>query len=335
MSPANPVLVEATRGGLVESRHRGAYAVVDAAGRLVAARGEIGRVTFPRSSMKILQAIPLIESGAADAFACTPAELALACASHSGEAMHVEAVGAWLARIGRGEADLVCGPQMPAYVPAAEAMIREGRHPCRLHNNCSGKHAGFLTLARHLGARAAGYNRREHPVQQAVFAAVAGLTGAGEDMAFGIDGCAAPAPALPLQGLALAMARIAAPDGLPPARAEAVSRLRAAMAAHPELVAGTGRACTRLMRAAAPGTVVKVGAEAVYIGILPALGLGLALKIDDGGTRAAELLVAALLDRFGQIRPEARGDIADLLAPLLRNWAGDEVGALRLAPDWA
>ncbi len=335
MTRANPVLVEVTRGGLVESRHPGAYAVMDAAGRVVAARGDIEAIIFPRSSMKILQALPLVESGAADAFACTPAELALACASHGGEPMHVEAVAAWLARIGQAEHDLACGPHAPYYSPAAEAMIREGRRPCRLHNNCSGKHAGFLTLARHLGAPAAGYTRREHPVQRAVFAAVAGLTGESADMPFGIDGCAAPAPAFPLRALALAMARIAAPDGLPAARAEAALRLRAAMAAHPELVAGTGRACTRLMRAAAPGTVVKVGAEAVYVGILPALGLGLALKIDDGGTRAAELLVAALLDHLGQIRDEARADIADLLAPVLRNGAGDVVGALRLAPDWA
>lgn len=335
MTGANPVLVEATRGGLVESRHRGAYAVINADGRVVAAQGDIERITFPRSSMKILQALPLVESGAADAFACTPAELALACASHGGEPMHVEAVGTWLARIGRGEADLVCGPQAPYHAPTAEAMIREGRRPCRLHNNCSGKHAGFLTLARHLGAPAAGYDRREHPVQRAVFAAVAGLTGESEDMPFGIDGCAAPAPAFPLRALALAMARIAAPAALPTSRAEAALRLRAAMAEHPELVAGTGRACTRLMRAATPGTVVKVGAEAVYIGILPALGLGLALKIDDGGTRAAELLIAALLDRFALIREEARADVDDLLAPVLRNWAGDAVGTLRLAPDWA
>lgn len=336
MSPAaNPVLVDVTRAGIVESRHRGAYALLDSAGKVVEARGDIERLTFPRSSMKILQAVPLVESGAADAFACTPAELALACASHSGQPLHVDAVGAWLTRIGAAEDDLVCGPQLPAHAPDAEAMIRAGGRPCRLHNNCSGKHAGFLTLARHLGAPRAGYDDRRHPVQEAVFAAVGELTGCGPDLPFGIDGCAAPAPALPLRALALAMARIADPSGLAPARAEAVSRLRQAMAAHPELVGGSGRACTRLMRAALPGTAIKVGAEAVYVAMLPAAGLGLALKIDDGGTRAAEFLVARLLDRLGQVRPETRDTIDDILAPTLRNWAGVAVGDLRLAADGA
>ncbi|PWR21936.1 asparaginase [Zavarzinia compransoris] len=334
MSAANPVLVEVLRGGIVESRHRGAYAVVDGDGRLAAAAGDIERPVFPRSSMKILQAVPLVESGAADRFACTAAELALACASHNGEEAHVATAAGLLARLGLGEGDLACGAHAPSHGPAAKALAARGEAPCRLHNNCSGKHAGFLTVARHLGAPVAGYEQRRHPVQQAVFEAVAGLAGQAADLPYGIDGCAAPNPALPLHGLALAMARIAAPAGLAPGRAAAVTRLRQAMAAHPFLVAGSGRACTRLMQAARPGTVVKVGAEGVFIAIAPDPGLGFALKIDDGGTRAAEVLIARLLDRFGLIRDDARATVADLLTTPLANWGGTPVGEIRIAPDW-
>ncbi|MFA5121284.1 asparaginase [Zavarzinia sp.] len=331
MASDNPVLVEVLRGGIVESRHRGAYAVIDGDGTLVDARGDIERAIFPRSSMKILQGIPLVESGAADAFACTPAELALACASHSGEDFHVKAVGDWLARVGLVEADLACAPHNPMSVPAYEALVRAGTPPCRLHNNCSGKHTGFLTLALHLGVATRGYQKRAHAVQQAAFEATAALTDQPVDMPYGIDGCAAPNPCLPLKALALAMSRIAVPDRLAPERGRAVARLAAAMAEYPELVAGTGRACTRLMRAALPGTVAKTGAEAVYIVIAPSKGLGIALKIDDGGTRAAETLVAGLMERHGLLDGEKRETVADLIAPVLTNWGGEPVGTVRLA----
>ena len=335
MSAANPVLVEVLRGGIVESRHRGAYAVVDGDGRLVAGAGDLERPVFPRSSMKILQAVPLVESGAADRFACTPAELALACASHNGEDLHVATAAGLLSRLGLGEGDLACGAHAPSYGPAAKALAARGEAPCRLHNNCSGKHAGFLTLARHLEVPTGGYEQRGHAVQQMVFEAVAGLADQGIDLPYGIDGCAAPNPALPLRNLALAMARVAAPARLAPVRAAAVTRLCRAMADHPFLIAGTRRACTRLMQACRPGTVVKVGAEAVFIAIDPTQGLGFACKIDDGGTRAAEVLIAHLLDRFHLIRDEARGEIADLLATPLTNWGGTPVGEVRIAPDWA
>ncbi|MCF4165393.1 asparaginase [Zavarzinia compransoris] len=331
----DPVLVEVLRGGILESRHRGAYAVMDADGRLVAGAGDLERPRFPRSAMKILQALPLVESGAADAFACTPVELAMACASHNGEPFHVEAAAGLLARLGLGESDLACGPQKPSFGPAARALAAAGEAPCRLHNNCSGKHAGFLTLARHFGAPTRGYERREHPVQQAVFETVAAMAGTTPDMPHGIDGCAAPNPVMPLSALALAMARLAAPDGLSPVRARAAARLRRAMADHPDHVAGTGRACTRLMRACRPGTVVKTGAEGVFTAIAPDLGLGFACKIDDGATRASTVLIAALLDHHGLIREEARRDVADLIETPLTNWNGTAIGLVRMAADWA
>ncbi|MDD3446831.1 MAG: asparaginase [Zavarzinia sp.] len=285
--------------------------------------------------MKILQALPFVESGAADAFACTPADLAMACASHNGEDFHVARVSALLDRLGLGEGDLACGAQKPSFRPAARALAEKGEAPCRLHNNCSGKHAGFLALARHLGVATRGYDTRGHPVQQAVFEAVAAMAGQEPEMPFGIDGCSAPNPAMPLLGLARAMARLAVPDDLPPLRATAAARLRQAMADHPELVAGTGRACTRLMRACEPGTVVKTGAEGVFTAIAPDLGLGFACKIDDGATRASEVLIAALLDRFGLIRDEARDGIADLIATPITNRRGEHVGLVRMTPDWS
>jgi len=328
---ANPILIEVLRGDVVESRHRGAFVVVDAAGKTVLSAGDIERPVFPRSSMKILQAVPLVESGAADAFACTPAELALACASHNGEEIHTRAVAAWLDRLGLTQDDLACAAHTPYYGPSAEALIRAGEKPCRLHNNCSGKHTGFLALAKHMDVPTRGYENRRHAVQEAAFEATASLADQPVDMPFGIDGCAAPNPALPLKSLGLAMARIAAPDGLAPARARSVTRLREAMRAHPYLVAGAGRACTRLMQATLPGTVVKTGAEAAFIGIAPAKGLGFALKIDDGGTRGAETLAANLLDRLGLIEDAHRAGIADLLAPPITNWGGELVGRVRLA----
>lgn len=328
---ANPVLVETTRGGQVESRHRGALCVADGDGAVRLSLGEVARPIFPRSAIKLIQALPLVESGAADAAGLSSAELALACASHSGQPMHTEAVAAWLMRQGMNQADLACPAHAPMHAETAAALIRARRAPCRLHNNCSGKHSGFLTLARHLGRPLAGYERRDHAVQEAVFDTLVGLAGLTAAPPFGIDGCAAPNPFLPLQAVALAMARLAAPERLPSLRAAAARRLVAAMAAHPELVAGSGRACTRLIPAATGGAVVKLGAEGVYVGLLPALGFGFALKIDDGAGRASEVLAARLLDHLGAIAPAAQAGLADLFEAPVTTWGGVAVGTIRVA----
>lgn len=328
----NPVLVELVRGTTVESIHRGAIAVCDAAGNVRASRGNIVSPVYPRSAFKALQALPLVETGAAAAAGVTDEELALACASHSGEPVHTTRVAAWLARIGCVEADLACGPHLPYHEASAHDLIRRGEKPCRLHNNCSGKHTGFLTLARHLGAPLAGYEAPDHPVQQRVRAAIADMCGVPADaMPVGIDGCAAPNFALPLANLARGMARLANPSGLPAARAEAAGRLIAAWKAHPQLVSGTGRACADLIAAARDRTVVKTGAEAVFMAALPGQGLGIALKIDDGGTRAAETVMAQLLVLLGEADPDDPR-IARHRNPPLRNWRGDVVGERRTTP---
>lgn len=313
----NPILVELTRGDLVESVHRGAVAVADAGGAIRFALGDIETDVYPRSSLKPIQALPLIESGAAEAL--SDEEVALACASHSGEPMHVSRVAAWLDRIGCRESDLACGPQPPRYEPALEEMLRAGEKPTRLHNNCSGKHTGFLALAKHLRAPLAGYVDVAHPVQQAVLTSLKSLCGV-SDPPWGVDGCAAPNFALPLSAFARALAQIAG------RRTLGAGRILRAMTSHPELVAGTGRSCTLIMRAARGKAAVKVGAEGVYAAMLPEAGLGIALKIDDGAGRAAETVVAAMLAKLGVI-----GEDNEFLRSPLLNTRGETVGERRPA----
>jgi L-asparaginase II len=291
--------------------------------------GAVGVPVYPRSAFKALQALPMVETGAADAAGVSDEELALACASHSGEPMHTSRVHAWLSRIACREPDLACGPHLPYHEKTAHDMIRRDESPCRVHNNCSGKHAGFLTLARHLGVPNAGYEHPGHPVQQCVRKAVAEMCDVAPDaMPVGIDGCAAPNYAIPLSNLATGMARLANPAGLPAPRAAAADRLVSAWKAHPLLVSGTGRACADLIAAARGRTVVKTGAEGVFMAAMPERGLGIALKIDDGATRAAETVMAALLVQLGEADP---GDprVARHRNPPLKNWRGDVVGERR------
>jgi L-asparaginase II len=290
---------------------------------------------FPRSAFKALQALPLIESGAAETFGVSEEELALACASHSGEAMHVERVDAWLERIDCAERDLACGPHLPIHEPTAHAMLRSGERPCRVHNNCSGKHAGFLTVARHLNVAVEGYERPDHPVQVLVREAIAALCDLDpRTLPLGVDGCAAPNYALPLARLARAMARLGATSSLPRARAQAASRLVAAWKAHPLLVSGTGRACADLIAGSLGRTVVKTGAEGVFTAVLPDRGLGIALKIDDGAPRASETAMTRVLTLLSAAsREDPR--IAKYERAVVRNWRGDEVGERRPAPALA
>lgn len=329
MTP-NPILVEVTRGDRVESAHRGSIAVVDASGKVVASWGDVETPVYPRSAFKSLQALPLIESGAADAYKLGSEELALACASHSGEPMHVERVAHWLERIDCREADLACGPHLPVHEPTAHAMLRAGDRPCKLHNNCSGKHTGFLSVARHLHIAVDHYERPDHPVQVMVRAAIADMCGVdGAKMPIGIDGCAAPNYAIPLTNLALAMARMADCSSLQPKRADAAKRLLAAWKEHPLLVSGTGRACSDLIEAGRGATVVKTGAEGVFMAALPEQGFGVALKIDDGTTRAAETAIAKVLTLLGAA-DEQEPKLAKHLRPSVRNWRGDVVGERRV-----
>ncbi|MFO1035377.1 MAG: asparaginase [Geminicoccaceae bacterium] len=327
------VAVEVWRDGQVESRHRVAAIVVDASDRPVLSVGDVDAVVFPRSAVKPFQALPLIETGAADAYGLGDAELALACASHSGMPLHVDLVDAWLRRIGLDESDLACGPHLPSNGPAAEALLRAGLTPRRVHNNCSGKHTGMLTACLHNGWPTAGYERPDHPLQEAIRRALTEVAGIDALSALGIDGCSLPAPAMPLRALAQAVAKLADPSDLPVARAAALLRLGLAMRARPELVAGPGRCTTAVMRAV-PDVIVKSGAEGVFVAALPEKGLGLALKVEDGGGRASEVALVALLGAIGALEGADIDALQPHGAPRLTNAAGIEVGHLAPAPGW-
>jgi L-asparaginase II len=327
---ANPILVEVTRGETVESVHRGAIAIANAKGEIVFSLGEIDAPVFPRSSLKMVQALPLVESGAADAFGLTSEHIALACASHSGEPMHTERVAAWLTKIGCTESDLACGAHPSRVEAIAEDMIRRGEKPTRIFNNCSGKHTGFLTVCRHWDVATKGYEKHDHPLQAAVARALGDLSGVSGELPYGVDGCVAPAFALPIGAFAGALAKYADPSSLEKPRADALKRITAAMIAHPELVAGTGRIDTVLMRAGKGRVAIKAGAEGYFAAIIPETGLGIAMKCDDGASRASETIIAAVLDKLGLL-PDEKEAREFLRAPIL-NTRNEIVGKRRPAP---
>ncbi len=327
---SNPIVVEVLRGTLVESRHGGAVAVADADGTTVFAVGDVAMPIYPRSAIKALQALPLVASGAADRYAFGDEELALACASHSGEPAHVAGVERMLAKAGLDASALACGVHWPLSQPAAVALARTGA-PSALHNNCSGKHAGFLCRACAMGIDHVGYWRPEHPVQREVRAVLEDLTGTvlGEERC-AVDGCSVPTWAIPLTNLAHAFAKFGTGHGLAPERARAAARLRTACAQKPWHVAGTGRFCTEIMQLFGARVFVKTGAEGVYCGALPELGLGIAIKCDDGAGRAAQAVMAAMIARLLPLEAAEQEALTRFVHPVLRNWNGIEVGALRV-----
>jgi L-asparaginase II len=321
-------MVELWRGGRMESVHAGHAVICDAQGAIVEAWGDPEAVIYPRSSCKMIQALPLVESGAADAAGLSEAQLALACASHQGAAIHTGMVARWLADLGMAEADLRCGAHEPYDRAERDRLILAHEAPCQIHNNCSGKHAGFLTMVRHMKAGSE-YVEADHPLQQAIRAAFEEVTDEASPGS-GIDGCSAPNYATSVHGLARAMARFAAAGGGGDARDRAMHRLTRAMAAHPDLVAGEGRACTELMRAMEGRVAIKTGAEGVFIAIVPERRLGIALKMADGATRASEAAIAALLVRLGMLDAEHPAT-RKRLNVVQRNWRGRETGDIRLA----
>jgi L-asparaginase II len=321
-------MVELWRGGLLESTHLGHAVLVDDTGQIVQAWGDPDRIIFPRSSCKMIQALPLVESGAADAFGLTTAQLALSCASHQGAALHVNAARDWLAGIGLGEPDLRCGSHEPYDKAERDRLICDHEGPCQLHNNCSGKHSGFLTVTKHLKAGPE-YVEIDHPLQKAIRAATEEVTG--ETVAgYGIDGCSAPNFAMSVAGLARAMAKFAKAGAGGSVRERAMQRLRDAMAAHPEYVAGEGRSCTELMRAMGGRVAIKTGAEAVFIAIIPEKKLGLAMKIEDGNSRASEAALVGILTQLGVL--DAAHPMAQKRLPAPQtNCRGLTTGELRLS----
>ncbi len=333
---ANPVLVEATRGDAVESRHRGAFVVIDTEGHAVLSAGRIEAPVLPRSAIKPIQALALIESGAAETFELSDAELALACASHNGEPDQVATVTAWLERLGLDASDLECGGHAPKHGPSAAALSAAGQMWDARHDNCSGKHAGFLTLARQLGAPSRGYIDFAHPVQQRVLGVLEQITGLDDLTAQprGTDGCGIPTIALPLGNLALALARFGEPDDQPERRQAACRRLRHAVAAAPRMIAGTDRLDSAIADALGSRCLAKTGAEGVYAAALPELGLGVALKIDDGAGRAAEVVLLRLLRRLRLLDGAAGDALASYANPAVYARDGRSVGRNRPVADF-
>lgn len=332
MSESPTLLVEVTRGDAVESRHTGAAVVADADGRVLFTAGDAEMPVFPRSAIKPLQALPLIESGAADAFGLDDVELALACASHSGELAHVTPVGSWLGRMGLDASALGCGVHWPSNDNAARALARAGAEPSTLHNNCSGKHTGMLCACLHRGDDLATYLEFDHSAQRSWISVLGDFASLDPlRLPRGIDGCSMPTLAVPTTSLARAFARFAMPRGFAEGRQLAVRRIQRAMAAAPFFVAGTDRFCTLAMEATEGALLVKTGAEGLFIGAIPAAGLGFALKISDGATRASQVAMVALVRRALGADHSISRALEPLATAKVETRKGLEVGLVRPA----
>jgi len=321
-------MIEIWRGERLESLHRGHAVVCNGQGKILQSWGDASTLIYPRSSCKMVQALPLIDSGAAAGFGLKSEQLALACASHQGAEVHTSLVQGWLRDLDLSDKDFRCGPQMPNDMPARTDLIKTDASPCQFHNNCSGKHSGFLTLNKHLKGHAE-YVEADHPVQIAVRSAFEEMTGE-TSPGFGIDGCSAPNYACSVHGLARAMGRFAEAHKHSDARSKAATALVSAMIEHPDLVAGETRACTELMRAMGGKVAIKTGAEGVFVAILPEQGLGVALKISDGATRASEAAMCAILIRLGVLEAKHPATLKRLNTPI-RNWRGIQTGVLKAA----
>lgn len=321
-------MVEETRARHIESYHRGTAAIVDSLGHIIRSWGNIDEPVFGRSALKFIQALPLIESGAADAFHLTLQEISLACASHHGEDMHIAALETWLQKLGKDERILECGIHRPLYTLTNKKRPSLYEKPSVLHNTCSGKHLGLLTTALHRNEPLEGYVAKEHPVQRRVEQALAELTSVDASHApHGTDGCGIPALAFPLYNIALAMARFADPSHLHYPRQKAIHRILEAISAHPEMIAGNQSFDTRVIQLTQGKVLCKSGAGGVEIGIVPSLGFGIALKIDDGHLKAAELAFLSILRSLGVIDE----DIYDKLEPRvpIQTHKGKTVGFLQ------
>ncbi len=335
----NPVLAEVYRNNVVESCHRGSAVVVDSKGKTVLAIGDTDRKIYPRSSLKLFQAIPLLESGAADQFKLSDKEIALACASHNAEQFHIDAVHNWLHRLGLDTDDLECGPDFPMSdalnSTSKRKLLTDRGEPARVYQNCSGKHCGMLTLARHLGVQTNGYSEYQHPTQQAwmkTFSELVGIDATTLD--WERDGCGLPAICVPMERVAYGWALFANPEVVGGRRGQAMSRIMSSIQAHPQMIAGTGRCCTDVIKATGGFVVVKTGAEGVYAGVLPELGLGLTLKIDDGATRGSEVALGGLLMKLGAIDSEIREQLGRHFEPIIYNTQKKATGKIMAASIW-
>jgi L-asparaginase II len=325
-------LVHVIRGGLVESIHRGDLAVVDWQGNLLFSVGEPrDKVTFIRSSSKPIQALTVVESGATEHFGLSEAEIAVMCASHGGEEEHVDTVRSILGKIGLSEEALQCGTHLPSHKPTGEAMVKAGLTPTEIHCNCSGKHSGMLTLCRYMGWDIDGYTELSHPVQQAMLQKMARFADIpAEDIVIGTDGCGVPVFGLSIYHMAKSFASLANPSELNAGEQKAALTVTRAMMKHPFNVAGSGRICTDLMKAAGGRVFAKSGAEGVYCAGVPELGIGIALKAEDGnGARCSAPSVVEALRQLGVLNPDMLMKLKDQANPTLYNHRKQVIGEVK------
>lgn len=331
----NPVLVNLWRGNAIESRHRGSVAVVQSDGQLILSMGDVLNHTFPRSAIKFLQTIPLIESGAVEHFGLTEEHIALACASHNGEDVHVGLVSQWLDLIGLNANDLECGATLPMHEATKFELLACGEGPTRVHHGCSGKHLGMLSTCLHLGDTIKDYRHYRHSAQRRWFEVVESMSSSQVmQLPWGYDGCGVPCLALPLQRVALAMARFADATDQDATRTAAIARIQSAVSKHPYLVAGKERLCTDLMARLAPNILIKVGAEGCYTACIPEQGIGIALKMEDGQGRGARIALGAVLRKLGVLDDHMVKELGEYFAPILTNSRGDVIGRAEASSDW-
>ncbi len=328
------LLVEVTRNDIVESRHFGAAVVCDYKGSVLKSWGDINQLVFPRSALKPVLAIHLVESGASNHFNLGDAELSLACSSHQGEEMHQKLVTSWLHRLGLNEQNLACGPVLPENTESAHRLLIKGQQGCRIHHNCSGKHTGLLTTAQYLQLAVEDYHLVEHPLQQTSLDIISDL--AGIDLRLypmGIDGCGLPAPTMPLYQLAYTMARFAKPVDLSESRAKAIYRLHRAIINEPLYIAGHGTLVSELNEVAKGSVLAKTGAEGIIIAALPEQGMGIAVKIADGSSRPRSVALLAILQQLDVLTDTMKQQLFDHIAPKILNSNGLHVGDIRPADN--
>ena len=329
------LLAEVTRNGTIESRHFGAAVVCDYKGTVVESWGDIEGLVFPRSALKPMLAIHLIESGASEQYTLSDAELSLACSSHQGEQMHQTLVESWLSRLGLTEEHLACGAVLPEHTESAHQLLASGQQGCRIHHNCSGKHTGFLTTALHLDLSLDDYHRVDHPLQQLSLEILSDLADIDiNQFPMGIDGCGLPAPTMPLIQLGRAAARFAKPVNLSDERAQSVIRLHEAITNEPLYIAGHGSVVSELNEVTNGSVLAKTGAEGVLIAALPEQGLGIAVKIVDGSDRARSVALFAILDYLGVLSENEKHQLQTHIAPTIVNSRGLAVGDIRPAASW-
>lgn len=333
--PINPILVELIRGPLVESVYRGAVAVVDASGDIKFSLGDVNELTFPRSSVKSVQALPLVETGGADRFGLTEPELAVTCASHAGTPLHVDLVRSILKKAGLPEDALKCGTHWPMDKESGRALLRADEPACDLHNNCSGKHAGMLSACVHLGLPIENYTDADHPIQKRVAEVLGYLSGDAVDQAvYGIDGCSVPNWPLTVRGMAQLFARIATGEYLEETRATGFRRLIEAGFSAPEAMGGPGRLPTEILKAFPGRIYAKEGAEGVYCGAFLPRGLGVAVKIDDGGRKPSEIVLTNILAALQGADGAGIEPLKRFMSSKVKTWSGADIGTVSISPEF-